>query len=99
MKKSIDERRTLIVLVTTLCTLLGATAHAEGHIVSWERIVGIDPNPTGGQVFAGISPVTFPWSITRGRALLNATTGRLYFDVKGLSMGASPTSLATRVWE
>ncbi len=77
-----------------LVSLCAALAHAESPRVSWERIQGIDPNPAGGQNFADIAPVAFPWSVSSGRASVNTATGRLRFAVKGLSIGASPSPLA-----
>jgi hypothetical protein len=81
-------------LIPTIWALAVASAHAQGQFVNWERIEGINPNPAGGQVFAGINPVTFPWSSAGGRARLNTANGRLHFEVRGLAIGASPTPLA-----
>ena len=67
-------------------------AVAASPIVSWERIEGIVPHPDAppaGGAIAGIQPVAFPWSVTRGYARLNTRTNALTFYVNGLSMGGS----------
>lgn len=85
------------VIALTVAAIFGSActgvAYAEGPIVRWERIEGIDSNASG-QFLKGIAPVTFPWSTTRGSAFLNLDSGKLQFQVEGLSMGASPTPVA-----
>lgn len=86
-----------LITASVLSSFLLGLANADSPVVSWERIEGIDPNPTvgvGGQTFilpdsSTSSPVGFPWSVTRGHARLIRTTDRLQFDVNGLSMGGS----------
>ena len=88
----------LAVLSSTIaCALLMLTslsAQAAEELVRWDRIDGIVPNPSGGQVIAGLNPVTFPWTVSQGKVVFNATTGRMFFDLKGLAIGAGPTNLA-----
>jgi len=79
------------IVLVALSTFLTGLAVAAGPIVTWQRVEGIDPHPnsaTAGAI-AGIQPVAFPWSVTRGRVRLNTATNVLTFYVAGLSMGGS----------
>lgn len=82
-----------LVTAVLLGTVAVGIARAEVTVVHWQRIEGINPNPTG-QTLNGIVPVGFPWSVDEGRAVLNPANGRTRFHVAGLSMGASPTAFA-----
>lgn len=86
-------KNSIVMILIVAASVSSASVYAGSPLVRWERIEGISPNATG-QVFNGISPVTFPWSTTRGGALLNLHNGKLNFHLEGLSMGASPTPFA-----
>ena len=86
-------KKVCALLCAGLSVLLFASAFAASNsIVRWNRIVGVITalnvdNPVG-----NISAGTFPWSVGRGHALVDLSTGHTSFQVGGLVINGTTFS-------
>lgn len=78
---------TVCWLVVVFFVLGIPVAQAESSVVKWERIVGVI---VPGTMVGGVSSVAFPWTATRGRAMVNLKNDQMKFDVQGLVLSGSP---------
>lgn len=95
---------TLLVRALSMATLAAALAFCpqqlslaaeKGEMIKWERVAGITPVPSlTGQIIEGIVPVSFPWTVSGGQALVNLNNRKFYIWIRGLSIGAMPTLLS-----